>query len=782
MNFIDNLLDLEFTSEYLKRINAEPRTLFTALVEKKLTNRYWQDRATIKFSKSGVVSVYPQSKEQLYLPTDSEQSLIKTEWQENKDRFPEIKYLPLNLLEDNLSDELKDALDNDNLYIFEDKTNQYCLMLEQRLEHIKEDTQQKRYVRWSYWSDNKWRRLETTNKQGKIPLYGLSQLKDNSVVFLHEGAKAAEYCKSKLDSKHPWYKELSNAAHIAWVGGALNPHRTAWKILRDSRPDLVIIVPDNDSEGYSSVSYIAEQLDCITLSIQWPDTFPLRFDLADEFPEKMFMENKSDPDKLDYIGNNFKECTIVSTYLTRKHRHENSNRVSMVLRRHVKNLWIHILKNDLWMCRQRPDIILETDELKKYIRKYHHNIGQKDRIIDLFLENQEKNYMRFSYRPDKFEQNAYGIISDGQLTLNRYTPSIITARKSSITSDYKPWEEFLEHLFPIELERLQIKRWISTLVSAPQVKMKWGLLCISHLHGAGKSTLGENVLMPLIGKHNTSVIRDRDILGQFNGWAAYKRLIIIQEIYSGSWRPYQKLQSIVADDFISIEEKFQSSFICENWCHFYACSNKEVALKIPNEDRRWFIPEIAEEYWGALRFSSFYDWLSKLGLHIIRDWADKYPYRVHEGEHAPTSERKDEIIQQSMSEEIVAAHAIGEWLANYNKPFMLTRDTLHEMVKRKAGTNKPMYDSDVAVRRAIIEGGTIGVKKRKKLNILRRSGRIYKTKHNGRFQYILINKKMFDIYDKQNPVNSTDMTTFVRKAKKTEKVVMQLFLQEFVSF
>jgi len=770
---IDSLLDLEFAREYLKRINAEPRTLYTAVVEKNLKKgRYrWRDKATIKFNRNtGNISVHPNNNKEKYEPSQTEQNLISAEWKERLAEFPRQVYLPLNILDSKLTDRLSEAQGNNNLFIFEDSKNERCLMLEERLELFNKKTSNpKRYVRWSYWNDDKWRKLETVDKKGKLPIWGLSQLKDNSIIFIHEGAKSARYCRDLLDPDHPWYNDLKDHAHVAWIGGALNPYRTSWRALRNSRPDIVYIVPDNDSESYSSISYISRMLDCPTYSIQWPDAFPEGFDLADEFPTGEY---------------GFKDCTVPATFLTKKSL-DDTGKPYMELRTHAKNTWIHVIKTDQWVSRDNPRLVLDDILLKKYIRKYHHNIGGNNKILELFNLSQDKAYERFSYRPDKYKSGAPGVIANGEFTFNKYFPcniDVADISKEKEKEAYDPWLEFLEYLLPVKEERDHMKRWIATLIAKPDVRMKWGILMISHTEGVGKSTLGEGILMPLVGIHNSITVRESDILSSFNSWAAYKRLVIIEEIYAGqSWKATQVLKSIITDPFIQINEKHTRAFMCENWCHVFACSNEHKALKIGKADRRWFFPEVTEVRWPDKKFNEFYKWLHKHGLSIIYHWAVNYGYYVGAGEHAPNSEKKKEIISESMSQEEIVASEIGSVLAGINRPFIISRDQIHMMIDSHM-TGQKIYESDVKIRKAIITGCKEQSDKKTVVDVLRRSGRIYKVMSNGRRQYVLINSSMQEKYDEKSRQKGFNMKDFMKKSMKIGLKIAKQYIDKKIPF
>ena len=169
------------------------------------------------------------------------------------------------------------------------------------------------------------------------------------------------------------------------------------------------------------------------------------------------------------------------------------------------------------------------------------------------------------------------------------------------------------------------------------------------LQGTGKTTLAAQVLTPLVGERNTSFPDERVIAeSQFNAWVAEKRLIVVSEIYPGgsgalikrSKRTLPTTRSMFIKNIANHTRSAVRTF----------CLQLEFsgAMKIDNRDRRWYIPEVVEHYWGASdavenkkRFAKFRHWLTfENGLGIIKGWAENFGDYVEGGEHPPIPSAK----------------------------------------------------------------------------------------------------------------------------------------------
>lgn len=629
---INAMTDLQSIAAYLQRIGAEPRSLRVAVV-KEQAGAYWTDIATIRILKNGDVEA-PENFE----PTESEAIIIKQEVLAAE--WPTSIILGRSYP---LPDELKEA---DPETIFELKTRDgRLIMIQQRVNDPKSG--EKKYVPWTCWSDNRWRKAEP---EGPLPLYGLDTIGDHTTVFIHEGAKAARAVHRLINPRtaaekaalaaHPWGRELQGAAHIGWIGGALSPARTDWTTLADLGVKRAYVVADNDAPGKAAIPRIAQRLRSLTtFSIEFTEMWPVSFDLADPFPPKMFsvMEGQA-----NYTGPSFREVMHPATWATDLVPNPaGKGKPVPVLRKEFAELWLWIEETDTFVCREMPEINRNLALFNSMVAPFSHTRQTGQSLQAAYKGRTAK----VCYRPDIPAR----IVTDRTTSaLNLHTPTDVRPLPGSTA----PWEEFLEYLFPIERERKDVARWCATLIARPEIRMLYGLLLISERQGMGKSTLGERILAPLVGVHNTGFPGERDIVESgFNDWVANKRLIVVGEIYTGhSFKSYNILKHYLTDKSIRVNEKFQRPYTIENWTHFVACSNSKKALRIEETDRRWFYPKLNEVPWKRDQWSKFYSWLSSGGLGIIMRWAQEYGDYVMPGEHSPMTVDKQSLINESKGE------------------------------------------------------------------------------------------------------------------------------------
>ncbi len=713
MKMIKSLEDLSSVMKYLRRIGAEPRSLKSAVV-KEASDKYTRDLVIIRFAKDGKVACDKEA----YHPSEEEQVLIQAEFSQVK--FPNHKIVPTL---PSLPAEIADVLPDD-IFTYKDVKG-HIIMLQ--VKRINEKDGQKYFLPYTYWDDEEWRRVEP---EGGLPLWGLENIQNNTTLFIHEGAKAARSVQRMINSatdqdmerfrEHPWGLELSAAAHIGWAGGAFSPSRSDWSVLNALGIKQAYIVSDNDKAGISAVSEISYHLRMPTFHLQFTDEWPKAFDLADSFPEKMF---KILEEKPRYVGPDFKSCLHPATWATDAVKLNGEEKPTIKLREHFKDMWAYIEESDIFVCKFMPNIIRQEKILNNMLSCFSHTPMISKYIYAAYAGRTTS----LCYRPDRPEQ----IITQGNSSsINLHIPTRI---KTEI-GDPKLFLEFLDYLFPVARERKAVERWIATLIARPDIRMEFGLLLISESTGIGKTTLGSLILAPLVNPHNVGFPRESDIVeSSFNGWVANKRLVIVNEIYSGqSWKAYHTLKSIITDKDITVNEKFQRPYLVENWAHLFACSNSMKALKMEGDDRRWLYPEVTEIRWPKEKFSKLRDWMASGGLGVIKYWAETYKDYIVPGERAPLTKRKKEMIEGSRSEAQAESAALAEALVKVENPVALGMKDIVAFIRHNV--QGKVFDSDYEIRKTM---GEVGAK------IWKHQIRIH-----ARIQYVVVNETLFGLAEK----------------------------------
>jgi hypothetical protein len=722
---IKSLLDLPSVYKYLTRIGAEARSMKTAVV-KEISGSYWKDVAVIRFSKNGEISCTSQE----CSPTSLEEQAIKDEL--IKADWPVLK--PLHRIVN--APKMISEADPKNIFEFRDASNQ-IVMVQVRVD-VKGG---KAYVPWTYWDDDEWRCCEP---DGPLPLFNAHKLKDASTVFIHEGAKAAKHVQWLIDAEtfpakkalasHPWGAELQSAVHLGWIGGAMSPLRTDWSIILKAGIKRVYIVADNDEPGKAVVPIIAQQLRIPTFMIQFTDEFTTSFDLADAFPDAMFGDTEG---VRHYIGPSFRDCLHPATWATDLIPNP-KGKPTAVLRDSFKEMWAYVEEADLFVCTEMPEIMRAESILNKMLAPFSH----AQETTKLIVKAYRGRSTRVCYRPD---HSGLLVTFRGSSAINLHVPGQIRAKEGNP----EKWLEFLNYMFVNAEERKQVERWCATMIARPDVRMAFGMLLVSERQGIGKTTLGAHILAPLVGYQNVGFPSETDISNSvFNEWMANKRLVIVNEIYSGaSWKAYHSLKSVITDRDVSVNQKYMRPYTIENWCHVLACSNSMRALKMENDDRRWFYPEITEIAWEARKFNELRGWIESGGLSVIKHWAEQYGDYVKPSERAPMTERKREMIEGSRSEAQREAAALAEALKDAGKPASLTIKEVVEWVR--GSVQGRVFDSDYELRKVMTE---IGV-------------RVYplRVKIHGRMQNVMINDLLADALSRMEGT-STEEFARIREA------------------
>jgi hypothetical protein len=308
-------------------------------------------------------------------------------------------------------------------------------------------------------------------------------------------------------------------------------------------------------------------------------------------------------------------------------------------------------------------------------------------------------------------------------------------------------------MFPNKQERHEMSRWCATLIARPDIRMEYGVLLVSEATGIGKTTIASNVLAPLVGMHNTGWPSENDISeSNFNEWISNKRLVIVNEIYSGhSWKAYNRLKTLITDKEIMVNPKYQRNYMIDNWAHMLASSNSLRALKMEGDDRRWFYPEVTEVRWPREKFVELRNWLGSGGLGVIKTWAHQFGDYVQPGQRSPMTARKKQLIENSRSEAQTEVADLAESMNENENPVALAMKDIVGFVRVEA--QGKVFDSDLELRKAMQEAGAFVWRKRIKVF--------------GRMQYVIMNGAGYDSTKRLEDQGDININAHIRKITTT---------------
>ncbi len=604
--------------EYLKRIGAKVRTLFTATITVQ-SSGYERETHSIRINRNGEVRA-PNGLE----PSKEEAERIANEVSAMV--FPEQQSIA-GLSNSDLPDLIKNAEDKD-LFIFKDLHGR-IRFIQVRIEL---DNGDKRYVPQTYWSDGIWRAVEPENG---LPIYGIENVSKGDRVFLHEGAKAAKAANEiARDFSHPWNQYFSTGSHVGWIGGAHYLHKTMWRELIPLVGDLVI-VPDNDFIGKTTIKKIVKRFQCNAKYARFDSSWPPAWDVADPLPKEFFAEESG-----LYVGPEFESILVPCDWATYESgQTEGSNPKPIYsIREEFAQQWTRIQNLRHYANINNPEITLDRDQFNLLVRPY----SDASDTAGLLAQISGNICDKVTFMPNK----PTGLINlDNEYCLNQYVDRRMKPVKTN-TGSTKPFWDFFEYMFQDKRERREVARWMATLYAKPEVRMGYAILLLSKLQGVGKSTL-LNIMAEVVGRKHSSFPGDAMIQSDFNGWLVNKRFVVVHEIYAGqSWKTYNRLKSLITDEFVEANNKHIVNYTLPNWVHFGAASNSMEALRVENDDRRWLVPGLPETLYG--KYAELRSWISAGGLRYLcgdlMDWGDY----VKPGEIAPLTVAKRALIDQSM--------------------------------------------------------------------------------------------------------------------------------------
>jgi len=142
--------------------------------------------------------------------------------------------------------------------------------------------------------------------------------------------------------------------------------------------------------------------------------------------------------------------------------------------------------------------------------------------------------------------------------------------------------------------------WLSNMISGR--KMKTAIFLHSG-QGTGKSIITSFIRENVLGRKIThKTANEKAITGSFNKELEGKVLLILEEMSgskTGDWLAFaSRLKDFIDSEELIIEEKGKTPYPVTNIISLIINSNNSKAVKLDSDDRRYFIPDISDQYIG----------------------------------------------------------------------------------------------------------------------------------------------------------------------------------------
>ncbi len=212
----------------------------------------------------------------------------------------------------------------------------------------------------------------------------------------------------------------------------------------------------------------------------------------------------------------------------------------------------------------------------------------------------------------------------GRLWVNLFHMPEFTA--TTRTDQLGVFQEHLEYLFPIEVEREWFVSWMAFCLQRPETRCKVTPLHISRAHGTGRGWLVE-LMSKLLGYWNVSKTKMKTLAGegnagQYQDYLNNSLLCAIEEVRENTKR-YEVSDAIrdyLTDSPLNINCKYGKKGTFPIYTNFFFMSNHPDALVLPPDDRRVNVFSGPDFVQSRLYYERLYQWLESEGVHQLHSF------------------------------------------------------------------------------------------------------------------------------------------------------------------
>lgn len=217
----------------------------------------------------------------------------------------------------------------------------------------------------------------------------------------------------------------------------------------------------------------------------------------------------------------------------------------------------------------------------------------------------------------------------------------------------EPWTELLDHLFTgaDPKARTWFERWCGYPLWRLGTKLMSAAAMWSKFQGVGKTLVGET--LGLIYGANYISVPQKDLESDFNGWAANRQFVLVDDIPAHEQRQRADLlKKLITQSEIHLNPKFVPQYSMPDFINYYFTSNQPNAFYLEPHDRRLFIHEVTIAKLPTEFYDEFHAWLKGGGPSaLLYYFQHDLDFGDFDPKHAPpATEAKAQMAEDAASE------------------------------------------------------------------------------------------------------------------------------------
>jgi len=449
-------------------------------------------------------------------------------------------------------------------------------------------------------------------------------------------------------------------------GGSASP----WSPIKPELPSLGGVVDDVAEWLYSTDKVKQETPEWLTVTCPWADTHTDGNDWASYSPmgwggpewinRRSFhcfhehCRSKHSADFLEFVNNAGGPDAPVSErayYLTSRYVYDSYN----------YGIW------DITKEKQPTFMKIEAFNYKHPYKV--HTPGSKAPVAETSLFKLSKSRVDvegLTYDPTT---TAKIVTHHGQQLINTYTQPDWGDGEFEL-GDVMLFKHFIEYLIPDEKSREYYLDWLAAKCQDMAFRGP-AILMIAESQGTGRSTLA-NMLAQLFGTENVERVPFKALSGGdnsvFNEWVV-KPLIVTDETLAlgdneNFYKVYERLKDIIdtTPQDVRVNPKTLKQRIQTTYASFMLFSNHDNAMKIPDNDRRFYVLRNAQQPESPEYFIRLNEWLDKkVWARSVWRWLRKREVDIGKLVAPPEhTQAKEDMIKASKQPIDIAVEAVLE--------------------------------------------------------------------------------------------------------------------------